>query len=172
MSSMHLDGTALGLPSDPDDLATDAELLATAPYAAMIDCAVMMPSAATAGWAQAYSAASIGNGVITSAATEDAYLEWSVVLAAGTYSLKSWHAEDASYGIATIAIDGGTALGTTIDCYAAAPAVNETEVIAGINIPTTGRHAIRLTAETKNGSSSAYTLAFHALSLVRTGAPS
>ena len=133
-------------PADPDDLATDAELLATAPYCALIDCAVMMPSAATAGWAQAYSAASIGNRVITSAATQDAYLEWTVPLAAGTYSLKAWHAEDDDLGIASISIDGAAALGTTIDCYAAAPAVSETAVITGINIPTTGRHAIRLTA--------------------------
>jgi hypothetical protein len=162
----HLDGTGLGLPSDPDALTLDTELA----HSAAIIGAVDAPIAGTATPTAAYSAASICNSVIESAATVNAYMEWNVSLAAGAYTLTLWHAKDADFGIASISVDGATALTTKPDMYAAAPAVNTKAVITGIQVLTSGRHTIRFTGATKNASSSAYSLAIHAFGLVRTGA--
>ena len=79
-------------------------------------------------------------------------------------------AKDADLGIASISIDGATALATKPDLYAAAPAVNVLAAITGIQVLTSGRHTIKFTGATKNGSASAYGLKIHGFSLLRTGA--
>ena len=168
--SMHLDGTALGLPSDTDDLTLDTELASQMPYAASVIGALDLPSSATATPTQAYSAASVLNGTIASPTTVDNQMTWTVVLAAGAYTLNLWHAKDADLGIASISIDGATALATKPDLYAAAPAVNVLAAITGIQVLTSGRHTIKFTGATKNGSASAYGLKIHGFSLLRTGA--
>lgn len=96
------------------------------------------------------------------------YIEWPVVLAAGTYRLELQHTKSNSMGIITVKVDGA-AHGTTIDGY------NATEVIAnsaltGVSVPTAGRRTIRLEVTSKNASSSNHYIGFSGLTLYRTGA--
>lgn len=140
------------------------------PYAASVNGAVDLPSASTATPTQAYLAASVGCGVITTPTTQNVYVEWTVTLAAGTYTLNLWHAKSPDSGIASISIDGAAALATKPDMYAAAPSVNTLVAITGIPFLTAGRHTVRFTGATKHASSSAYGLLIQSFSLVRTGA--
>lgn len=139
------------------------------PYMASVNAAVDLPSAATAGYSQAYLAASVGGGVLVTATTVGVYVEWTVVLAAGTYSLNLWHSKAPDAGIVSISIDGATALATKPDGYAAGPAVNTLAAVTGAQVLTSGRHTVRLTGATKHASSSAYGLLVQSLSLTRTG---
>jgi len=140
------------------------------PHAAHVNGAVDLPKVATATPTQAYLAASVGGGIITTPTTQNVFVEWSVFLASGAYTLNLWHSQAPDAGIASISIDGAAALATKPDMYAAAPAVNTLVAITDVLFLTSGRHTVRFTGATKHASSSAYGLLIQSFSLVRTAA--
>lgn len=90
----------------------------------------------------------------TGAAQNDAW-EQAFVLAAGTYTLYVNGRLGGAAGIQTLSIDG-VALGTTLDWYAASPALNTVKSIGSIVIASGGRHVLSCVMATKNASSSGY----------------
>jgi hypothetical protein len=141
----------------------DADL----PYSDVIT-GVVQPNAASGGVSQFY-----GAGYIYNALSQwnglNVYTEWSVFVAAGTYTLRTAYLKNTNAAIWSISIDGGAALGTTIDTYNASLAPNNITDITGIAL-TAGRHVIRYTGTSKNASSSGYWQNLHGFSLTRTGA--
>lgn len=107
------------------------------------------------------------NGVFqnTSAAQNDA-ISYDVFLPKGTYSLDFFYRKIATGGIATFSIDGG-AVGT-VDTYNAATADNNVTTLAGIVVPTTGKHTITVSVPTKNGASAGFVLQFQYINLRKT----
>lgn len=89
----------------------------------------------------------------TSAQNE--YIEFKVWLAEGTYDLNMVCSTFTSRAILDVTINGGSSVGT-MDTYSASPVFNVTKTISGISISFTGVHTVRLTAATKNASSSNY----------------
>ena len=140
------------------------------PYSAVVPAFVQV-NATSGTLVQEYFAACAYNAraYCTPSASADLYMEWTVFVAAGTYTLRTIYRAQTVGGIASISIDGGSALGTTIDMYAAANASNNITDITGIAL-TAGRHTIRFTGAQKNPSSTGYQLMLHGFSLTRTGA--
>jgi hypothetical protein len=138
------------------------------PYQVVIP-GIVAPVDSTGTITSQYLSNSIFNCYTFTDGVQNRYLEWTVFIAAGTYTLRTAYRASTSYGIASISIDGGAALGTTIDCYAGSATNNNVTDIAGIAL-TAGRHTIRFTAATKNASSSNYVLGLHGFTLTRTGA--
>jgi len=94
------------------------------------------------------------------------YLEWEVDLSAGSWSAEILHIKAGSSGIAHLLLDGvdqGQA-----DFYAASTAYNQRSTIA-FTVGESGLHTLRLAADSKNVSSSNYTIFMQLLRLTRTG---
>lgn len=132
-------------------------------------CVPSITPMSAGGQTSAYAAAAIFNCASGSIATVNNFQEWTIFVAAGTYTLRTIYRMNSNQGIASISVDGGAALGTTIDFYAAGSTYNNITDITSIAL-TAGRHTIRYTAATKNASSSAYYLNIQGFALVRTGA--
>jgi len=69
---------------------------------------------------------------INSPATADAYVEWNVTLAAGTWRFDMYVMTNTDKGIATIAIDGSSV--GTLDTYAASEGQNVLKSLTGIAV--------------------------------------
>lgn len=131
-------------------------------------------SASAGTWAATYhteaspfvNAASAVGGLSNTPAITD-WIEWPVVLAAGTWTFAMWVRRSTNTAIVDVSLDGGASSEGTIDTYAAS-ADNYRGTIAGIVVPTTGLKTLRLTTDTKNGSSSDYALTLRGLTLLRT----
>lgn len=131
--------------------------------------AIVIPTASTGGRSFSADSTSVFGGYAYGTTfTQNNYLEWSVVLTAGTYTLVTVYAKNSDAGIATIAVNGSN-LATTVDGYAATFTRNNLSTITGLTI-TAGTNTIRYTAATKNASSSNYTWYYHGFALTRTGA--
>jgi len=133
----------------------------------------LTPNASNRTWTKTAASADYqpfgGNIQNTTSPVQNDYLEYSVALPAGTYAITVMHRASTNRGIYSVSIDGGAALASTVDGYAAATS-NVTTEITGVTITGSGAHTIRLTAATKNGSSSGYTISLYAISLSKTGA--
>lgn len=103
----------------------------------------------------------------SSTGTQNDYVEWTVQLRPGTYTVVLFHLRQSDRGIYTLSINGSNH-GTTVDGYNAGNSVTRT-ALTGVTIPG-GDVAVRLTMATKNASSSAYKGAVDAVAFVRTGA--
>ena len=100
-------------------------------------------------------------------ATQGYWQEYSTPpMRAGTYTFSLYHYEKPDAAIYTVSVDG-TDVGA-IDGYNAS-AGNAVDEITGIAL-TAGRHTVRLTAATKNASSSDYKTDYAGMAFVRTGA--
>lgn len=102
-----------------------------------------------------------------SGGAQNNYQEWEFSCAPGTYTLRTIWVRDTSRGIIKVLVDGSQ-LGTTMDHYGIT-ANNMVTDITGITL-TAGKHTIRFLSDTKNASSSAYSFAYQAIMLTRTGA--
>jgi hypothetical protein len=95
------------------------------------------------------------------------WIEWEVLLDAGTWALDLIWARDPSLGIVDFTL-GATAVGTQ-DMYGGA-ASNAVTTFSGIAVASAGTYALRATINGKNASSSNYYMVIQLLTLRRTGA--
>lgn len=98
---------------------------------------------------------------------QNAYAEWPISVAAGTYTLSLSALGGPNNGIFTITIDGNSV--GTIDTYNVSANVLVISDATGIAI-TAGTHALRVTMATKNASSGNYQSRVSGIILTRTGA--
>ncbi len=94
------------------------------------------------------------------------YMEWNVLVAAGTYTLTFFYYSDSQRCKSTWSIDGVDV--GTVDLYGA-PTFNVVGSISGIAIGA-GNHTLRARANGKNASSTDYLLGVTSITLTRTGA--
>lgn len=160
----HSTGGADALtPSDIGALAVDA-------YKTYVPCSAV-PNAVGGGGSWAWTqSATYYSGYTSVGNSSGNYVEHTVYAPAGTYTLTVAYVKSGFGGIAAISIDGGAALGTTIDMYAASLTNNQSTAITSITIATSGLHTVRFTSTTKNASSSGYYIYASGFSLTRTGA--
>lgn len=153
----------------PAQLATDLSVGSSPlPYHVVIP-ATVIPTAATGSTTLSYQANSMYNAQIQGGVAQNNYIEWTVAVAAGTYTMRVLIMKNINSGIITIAIDGGSDLGTSIDGYNASLTTNNATDFTGIAL-TAGLHTVRFKAASKNGSSSNYAMNIQGFSLTRTGA--
>lgn len=95
------------------------------------------------------------------------YLEYTVNLGVGAWSLSVWTARDTNKGIVTVTVDG-TQVGT-FDGYSFSLLENQERVVPGISIASAGNHLLRLTVTSKNASSSGYFQEVNHIRFTRTG---
>ena len=107
------------------------------------------------------------SGTVWQASVQGAYVEFDVLLDAGTYDLTMVGSKNNIQAIATFTLNGSAL--TTIDTYAASFTANNFMTVTGLTIPG-GRHVLRVATPTRNASSSGWVLNFNAIQLVRTGA--
>lgn len=99
------------------------------------------------------------------AAAQNDYLEYDVLLGAGTWTMDLYHNTATSRGIYTVTIDGVSA--GTIDGYAAS-GTNARSSITAIAVTVSGVKRVRLQMATKNASSSNYVGNVSAMTWTRT----
>ena len=126
-----------------------------------------IPSASSGTWTLAVASGALGGMSLTCATTQNSYIEWPILVAAGTYRLTMVHGVGAAYGIYTVSSDGAT-IGT-VDGYAAGTADDTVTQVSSLAF-TAGRHLLRFTMATKHASSTNYTALLQAVGLLRTGA--
>lgn len=100
----------------------------------------------------------------TSLATD--YLEWPVVLAAGTWSLQIVGTKFSDAAILAFSLDSAPIC--TIDQYAASAQISVIQRVDGINVSGSGKKLLRLATSTRNVSSSGFFARLVHISLVRT----
>lgn len=103
--------------------------------------------------------------VFTSA--QNNYLEYPVLLAAGTWKVDFYSTRGTDRSIITISIDGSDV--GTVDAYGSTQ-INTPYTLGSITIATSGIKLLRFTAATKNASSSGYIMMLYVVSMTRTGA--
>jgi len=106
------------------------------------------------------------NGKLLSQAGQNDYIEWPVVLSAGTWTFSLLHITYEGGGIYTVSLDGNSE--GTIDGYSSAEIKNVLSTITGITVTTPGKVALRLTMATKNASASNYIGLIQHVRLIRT----
>lgn len=139
-------------------------------WIASIDCYITTPTATVGTWTpNATFGAGFPNGGAGlnnggTPAQNDA-VAWKLPLSAGTYTIAISVRESTNTGIITVLIDG-VSVGT-LDTFAASPAEARLS-LAGVNIPTSGVHEIRLLMATKNASSTGYAVTMFEVGITRT----
>lgn len=138
-------------------------------YPQQIDVDRFNPSATNGSWGYQSNASAVGYFylIFHGDAVANSYLEWQVLLSAGTWKLEIMGITNTDEGIATLTLDGNS-IGT-LDWYGSLT-FNVIKSITGIVIASTGIKTLRLTATTKNGSSSEYYISLQFICLTRTGA--
>lgn len=117
--------------------------------------AMQAPSTASANWQTSTNASNIGNArYINANADQNAYIEWSVLLAAGTWTIRFLYESSTAGGIVTATLDGASV--GTVDTYAASSANNVVASITGITVASSGHKLARFAVLSKNGSSASY----------------
>lgn len=107
-----------------------------------------------------------GGGSGTSGNNGD-YMEWDVLLDAGTWAVDAIYPKNTGQAIAEVLIDG-VSVGT-VDTYAASGSNNNVTTWTGFTVATPGYYTVRWAANGKNASSSSYGLTLQLLVLRRTG---
>ena len=100
-------------------------------------------------------------------ASDGDYMEWDVLVAAGTYRLDLVYMTAANYAVVDVLIDGSS-IGT-FDAYSASLTRNVVGSVTGISM-TAGHHTVRVAANGKNASSTDYFITPQSATLTRTGA--
>lgn len=138
--------------------------MSTLPYMAHIKPSDV-PYASSGTWTLSAQSVQLGGMRLASSAQND-YIEWPVLLAAGTYRFTLIYSTAASAGIYTVTLDGATI--ATIDSYAGSGSNNVVTQASGIAV-TAGNHLLRITMADKNASSSGYAAYWNHITLMRTG---
>lgn len=95
------------------------------------------------------------------------WVEYTVPLSAGTWKLDTWYQRANNMPVTTVTLDG-TQVGQT-DCYVPGGQADWLVTYTEIVVANTGNHALRLTAGSKNASSSGYYQAWYHHRFTRTG---
>lgn len=96
------------------------------------------------------------------------YIEFSVPLSAGTWTIDAYFVKWPSGGIATITLDG-TQVGT-FDCYKTSPTTyNNLFSMSGVVVGSSGNKPLRISANSKNASATKYQAVLCDLTFTRTG---
>ncbi len=103
----------------------------------------------------------------TSSSAQNDWIEFWLVLKAGTWDFELLHHKDSNRGIYAVSLDG-VALGT-IDGYAGSTTLNQRDSLSGIAVSRSGVHKLRLTMASKNASSSLYYCIIDGVRMMRTG---
>ena len=117
-------------------------------------------------WIYLTGASHLGGNMYNSSAADADEVNYVAYMAAGTYTLIVVHPKDTDRGIAEVKIDG--VLADSTDQYAAAPELNIVTKTTGIVVATSGLKTITWKANSKNGSSSAYSIFFSVINFWRT----
>lgn len=126
-----------------------------------------IPSASSGTWTLAAASGALGGMSLTCSTTQNSYIEWPVLVAAGTYRITLVHGVGAAYGIYTVAVDGATV--GTVDGYAAGTADDTVTQVSSVALAA-GNHLLRLTMATKHPFSTNYTALLQHVALLRTAA--
>lgn len=110
----------------------------------------------------------LGGGHVGALNADGVYIEYQVVVAAGTYTLTLLYVVSANAAKFQMSIDG-TDVGALTDAYGAVTTYNNVYTATGIAL-TEGVHTVRMTANGKNASAAAYYIFPQWFSLERTGA--
>ena len=128
---------------------------------------VYLPPAARSGFGTiSINASRIGNASRSGSVVQNSYIEWNLLLGAGTWAVDVITSTYNGSGIITVSIDGSSV--GTIDLYSASVLDNVQQSLTGISVAATGVKAVRLTMATKNAGSSAYDCVINGLQLRRT----
>lgn len=100
--------------------------------------------------------------------TQDDRINYSVYLAAGTYTLNLLHLKTNNSGIIDISLDNYATSEGTVDAYNASTLYNQITTVTGIVVATAGLYTLSLKVGTKNASSSSYFMLLVMMSLFRT----
>lgn len=109
-----------------------------------------------------------GGSIYQSGPANGDWIEWDVLLDAGTWALDVICQRRENRGIIDYSIDG-VEVGSH-DQYGASAAYNQIATFSGITVGTTGIHTLRATVDGKHASSSNYYFVLSLLTLRRTGA--
>lgn len=134
-------------------------------YPWLIDIDVFHTSISQSNWSSVLAGAYLYGG-IKYTVTQNAELNWDVVLGAGTWTVELLGFTNPTYGIVTVALDG-TDVGT-IDCYTAGAVENVALSLTGVVVAASGKKRMRFKVATKNASSSGYGVALQHVQLRRT----
>lgn len=160
-------GTAISFDSDISVAVTGSIAYVSNILPWQVDVPVAVPSASTGSWAISIDSTQIYNFRYLSDGNQNRYLEYLILLSAGTWTMTVITEKGSNRGIATLTFDGGSSLGT-IDAYSSGATVNDVMTITGIVVPTTKLITMRLAINSKNGSSSAYHFPLSKLTFTRT----
>ncbi len=128
---------------------------------------VHLPPAARSGFTTtSVNTSRIMNGSRSGSVVQNSYIEWNLLLGAGTWAVDVMTSTYNGSGIITVSLDGSSV--GTIDLYSAGVADNVQQSLTGVTVAATGVKAVRLTMATKNASSSAYDCVLNGLQLRRT----
>ena len=112
----------------------------------------------------------VGLGFIQNGAAADAdHYEWNVEMASGTWSVKLLFEKDTDCGVFDVSVDG-VAVSSGNDAYNGSATYNNVLTVTGVAVASSGNHAVRVAANTKNASSSDFVIPVSTVSGVRTGA--
>jgi hypothetical protein len=146
---------------------TDVEGGAAPVYPSQVSVNPFIPSAKVGNFAVTVGTSDLMNGVYMQSASPALhdYVEYLVLLAAGTWRVDILFYRNTNRAIATATLDGSS-IGT-IDEYGTL-VHNIAGSITSISVATTGVKTLRLQAESKNGSSSDYYLSFNLIVFTKT----
>ena len=119
-------------------------------------------------WSRQQSSSYLGAGILQSPNSNGAYVEWEVLLDAGTWALDAIYRSRADGGKSDITLGGAAVV--TIECYSAGTLNNVVSTTTGITVASTGYYALRATTNGKHASSTGYFVSYNLLVLRRTGA--
>lgn len=107
-----------------------------------------------------YDAEFLNGGLVTD------YLEWPVILAAGTWKLQVVGTQFTDAAILSWSLDG--VVFGTIDQYAATAQIDVIQTITDIQVGSSGKKLLRVASSTKNASSSGFTARMTHISMLKT----
>jgi len=138
----------------------------TAVYPTQVRANEIFPKTTNGSFVQGVDTAQIGNQRFILNNDVTAYVEYQLLLQAGTWRLDCISDKGSSRGIGTFTIDG-SAIGTA-DAYAAGASANYMIAFTGIVVASTAVATIRIATSSKNASSSGYTFVISQLVMTKT----
>lgn len=126
-------------------------------------------TAASSGWITAVTASTLMfiPGISNLNAGANSYVECAVLLAQGTWTLRTRYESAPDRGVLNFKLNGSS-VGTQ-DAYNSPSTLgNQLSTITGIAVSASGKHTLRIESTTKNASSSSYAMLLQHIRLVRT----
>lgn len=145
----------------------DVAIEAMLPWVVAFEPWVPVPGSAISGsWSIVDSDDRLYRGSFESAGANTDFIEWPVVLGAGTWTLQVMGTTYLESGIMTCSLDGST-IGT-MDWYSAGAVNNVRKYVSDFAVAASGKKSFRIATSTKNASSSGYTVRVQHIAFTRT----